>query len=428
ADIMPRVDKNVEKLSVDITYVIEKGKEVYFERILISGNTKTRDKVIRRELPVYEQELYSGQKLKRGVRNLYRLDFFEDIKVDTAKGSSDDKMVLKIDLKEKPTGAFTFGGGYSSVESFFLTGSVSQKNMQGLGQVLQLKAQFGGITNRYTVSFTEPWLFDIPLSGGFDLYNWDTEYDTYDKHSIGGGLRSSYLIFDFTRAYISYSYETANIENVTVDAPDVIKEMIGENVTSTITTSLDYDSRDRIFNPTEGSQHTVTFQYSGLGGDVGFTKYLIESGKYFPLFWDTVGFLHGACGFVYQNPAKKLPSYERFYLGGLNSLRGFKWQELSPVDNNGIKIGGNKFVQFNVEYLIPLIKKAGLVGVVFYDTGNVWDNNVDIDLGNLRRCAGYGFRWYSPIGPIRLECGYILDKKDGESEGGRWDFTMGTAF
>ncbi|MCK4469292.1 MAG: outer membrane protein assembly factor BamA, partial [Desulfobacterales bacterium] len=194
AEIFPRIEENLEKSQVNITYSIDKGKQVYFEKIIISGNTKTRDKVIRRQLKVYEQELYSGRRLKRGVRNLYRLDYFEDIKINTSKGSSDDRMVLNVDVTEKPTGMLSFGGGYSNVENFFAMAAISQRNLFGRGQILQLKAQLGGKTTRYTLSFTEPWLFDIPLSAGIDLYDWQMNYDTYDKDSRGIGFRFSYPV------------------------------------------------------------------------------------------------------------------------------------------------------------------------------------------------------------------------------------------
>ena len=166
ADIAPQILENPEELVVDITFQIDKGKQVYFEEITITGNTKTRDKVIRRQLQVYEQELFSGRRLKRSVRNLYRLDFFEDIKVDTVKGSANDKMRLNIDVTEKRTGAFSFGAGYGNVENLFLTASVSEKNLFGRGQVMSLKGQLGAKTTRYTLSFTEPWFLDIPLSAG----------------------------------------------------------------------------------------------------------------------------------------------------------------------------------------------------------------------------------------------------------------------
>ena len=427
-NISPRINKDVDKLKVDITYVINKGKSVYFESIIIGGNTKTRDKVIRRELKVYEQELYRGQQLKRGIRNLYRLDFFEDIKVNMSKGDLEDRMILKIDVTEKPTGQFSFGGGYSSVEKFYGMISISERNLFGRGQTIQLKGNIGEMSKKYMLSFTEPWMFDIPLSAGFDLYDLERDYDYYDKDSVGGGVRCGYLVYDFTRVYFNYKYDVGDIKNIDEDASQSIKELEGINITRSISTTLRYDSRDRIFNPTEGSDHSITVQYAGFGGNIAFTKYRAKTGWYIPLFRGTVGFLHAKTGYVTENPDGKLPDYERFYLGGMNSLRGFKWREISTKDDAGDEIGGNKFVQFNFEFLLPLIKEAGIVGVIFYDTGNVYNDNESIDLNNMREGAGYGFRWYSPIGPIRLENGYILDPKEGESKSGRWEFTISTIF
>lgn len=428
ADVSPLIKQDPDDLTVDITYRIEKGKPVFFEKIIISGNVKTRDKVIRRQLKVIEKERYSGKRLKRSIRDLQRLDYFEDVNVNTVRGGAEDQMILKIDVSEKPTGTFSFGGGYSSVENLFAMASISQRNLFGRGQTVQLKAEVGGTTSRYTFSFTEPWLFDIPLSAGFDLYNWDRDYDTYDKDSTGGGLRFGYPVADYTRLYLSYSYELADINNVADDASDLVRELSGENVTSAVTTTLRYDSRDRMFNPTEGGDHSISVEYAGLGGDIGFIKYMGEAGQYFPLFWGTVGFIHGRAGYVEENSSGSLPDYERFYLGGMNSLRGFDWRDISSYDENGDKIGGVKFAQLNIEYLIPLVKEAGVVGVLFFDAGNVYDEDQDFDLGVTRESAGFGFRWYSPMGPIRIENGYILDPREGEDSGGRWEFTMGSAF
>jgi outer membrane protein insertion porin family len=165
ADIAPKVKEDSEKQIVDITFDIQKGKQVYFEEIIISGNTKTRDKVIRRELRVYEQERFSSRKLKRSIRNLYRLDFFEDVKVDTAKGSAEDKMVLKIGVTEKSTGAFSFGAGYGNVEKMYAVISIAERNLFGRGQHLELKATLGSKTQNVNLSFTEPYIYDIPLTG-----------------------------------------------------------------------------------------------------------------------------------------------------------------------------------------------------------------------------------------------------------------------
>jgi outer membrane protein insertion porin family len=211
-------------------------------------------------------------------------------------------------------------------------------------------------------------------------------------------------------------------------ASSYFKQMAGKHTTSSITPLIRYDSTDKAFNPTEGSKNSLSVEYAGLGGDVGFTKYIGEAGRYFPLFWSTVGFLHTKAGYVDQHDGALLPPYDRFYLGGINSIRGFSWDQLSPRDANGDAYGGNKFVQLNVEYIFPLLKDVGLMGVVFYDTGNLYDDNQDIDLGSLRQTSGFGVRWYSPMGPIRLENGFILDPKPGESSTGRWEFTMGQAF
>ncbi len=431
AEIIPKIDKDITNSTVNINFTINKGNEVFFDEIVINGNTKTREKVIRRELHVYEQALYSSKKLKRSIRNLYRLDFFEDIKVDTLKGDTDDTMNLQINVTEKPTGTFSFGGGYSSVEDIFVMFSITERNIFGKGQILQAKAELGGRTDTFSFSFTEPWLFDIPLSAGFDVYHMQRDYDYYYKDTSGGRLRGSYPVFDYTRLYLSYYYEVGDVYDIDKNyAPESIKYLEGENSTSSITTSIIYDSRDKAFNATEGLKSLLSVEYAGgvIGGNIAFTKTTLDSGWYIPLFLSTVGFLHVETGHIQGNSTGELPDYERFYLGGINSLRGFEWRAIHTVDENGYISGGNKFIQFNIEFLIPIIKSAGLVGVLFYDTGNVWNEGYTIQLGDLRESAGFGFRWYSPMGPIRIEHGTILDPKKGESSSGRWEFGMGAAF
>ncbi len=449
ADIYPRPDKDAEKLVADITFVIKKGKPVYFEKIIISGNTNTRDKVIRRELPVVEQELYSGSELKRGIRNLNRLDFFEDIKVDTLKGSADDRMILKINAPDKPTGTFTFGAGYSSQDNLFGNVSVSERNLFGRGQILQVSAEVSENSNQYTTSFTEPWLFDIPLSASLALYKTYNDYDDYDRDRIGGSAGLGYPVFDYTRLSFTYVYEINEINDPSEDATDIIKELAGEGktLTSKGITKLHFDTRDKVINTSEGWDNSLTVTYAGdvLQGDVAFIKYVLEAGYYLPLFWGTVGHAHTEGGYIGKNGKGWLPSYERFYLGGLNSLRGYDWRDVGPKRFNSLgnlsEVGGNKYVQFNLEYIFPLVKKAGLMGLVFYDMGNAFEDDLSdeypedevddiddsFDLTNLRSSVGYGIRWYSPLGPLRLEYGHVLDRREGEKSG-RWEFTMGAGF
>lgn len=449
ADIYPRPQKDMERLVADITFVIKKGKPVYFEKIIISGNTNTRDKVIRRELPFVEQELYSGSKLKRGVRNLNRLDFFEDVKVDTLKGSSDDKMILKINTPDKPTGTFTFGAGYSSQDNLFGNVSVAERNLLGRGQILQASAEVSGSSNRYTASFTEPWLFDIPLSGSLAVYRTFNDYDDYERERIGGSAGVGYPVYDFTRLSSTYVYEINEIKDPAADATDIIKLLAleGKALTSKIITKLHFDTRDKVINTSEGWDNSLTITYAGdvLQGDVAFVKYILEAGYYLPLFWGTVGHAHAEGGYIGKNGKGWIPSYERFYLGGLNSLRGYDWRDVGPKRFNSLgnlsEVGGNKYIQFNLEYIFPLVKKAGLMGLVFYDMGNAFEDdlgddfpddgiediNDSFDLTNLRSSVGYGIRWYSPLGPLRLEYGHVIDRRVGEKSG-RWEFTMGTGF
>jgi outer membrane protein insertion porin family len=435
ADVAPRISEDSEQLIVNITYVIKKGKQVYFEEIIITGNRKTRDKVIRRQLRVYEQELFSGNRLKRSVRNLHRLDYFKDVKVNTAKGSADDKMLLSIDVEEHSTGAFTFGGGYSNTEKVFVMASISQRNLFGRGQILDLRANWGDETRRYSINFTEPWLFDIPLSAGFKIYNWASDFDAYEKKSLGGGLRLGYPIFDFTRLSVAFARDVSEIEITDAETlPQSILELVtefGENediITNTLTTSLSYDSRNRLFGTTEGQDHRLTVEYAGFGGDIQYVKSVAELGWFVPLAEELTGFMHAKGGYGREGSKGIWPDYERFFLGGINSLRGFDEDDLSPKDANGNEIGGDKFIQFNFELIFPLLRDAGLDGVLFIDTGDVYDDDEEVELDNLRASGGFEFRWNSPIGPIRLAYGYILDPEPEDRNRRQWEFSLGAAF
>jgi outer membrane protein insertion porin family len=425
AEIRPNMEKHEDAGKVDIVFHIEKNKPVYFEKIVIQGNTKTRDKVIRRELEVYEGGKYSGSKLKKSIRELYRLDYFKDVKVRRQSGSAEDQMVLEIQVEEKPTGSFSFGGGYSAVDNLYVVASITERNLFGRGQYLDLRLQMGGTSQQYDITFTEPWLFDRPLSATVQANQWERDYDDYTRDSRGGSFRFGYPVFDYTRAYVQYAYDVSDIRDVDEDVSPYLLE--GEFVESSVSTSVVYDSRDRRFNPTEGSKHRLTLEYAGVGGDIGFTKGTAETGWYFPLFWKTTGFLHAETGYVRRTSDKVLPDYERFYLGGINSLRGFDWRDVSPVNEDGVEIGGDKFVQFNFEFLVPLLKEQGLVGVLFYDTGNAYVDG-PIDLGDMRESWGYGIRWYSPMGPLRLERGMVLDPEPTDESDSRWEFSIGGSF
>ncbi len=427
-DVAPKVDTDNEKLVANITFQIDQGKQVYFEKIQISGNTKTRDKVIRRQLRVYEEELYGGQRLKRGIRNLHRLDYFENVKVDTTKGSADDKMNMAVEVTEKATGAFTFGAGYATTEKAFLTASIAERNFLGRGQTLALRGQLGGKTQKYILSFTEPWLFDIPLSAGVEAYKWDYEFSDYDKDSIGGKIKLGYPLYDYIRGYFTYTLDFTDIRNVDEDAASSILGDEGRHIKSSVTLMPKYDTRDSLFNAKEGSVHSIEAEIAGIGGDVGFVKVVGETGWYQKLFWKLVGVAHARAGYVQKWPDFDLPDYEKFYLGGINTMRGFDPQDIAPRDEGGDPVGGEKFIQGNFELKFPLVESAGVFGVLFFDTGAVYRKEDSIDFADLRESAGPEIRWLSPIGPIRLAYGFILDRKKSDSSSGSWEFSMAAAF
>ncbi len=429
AEVEPNIRRDLTQETVDVVYEIKKGELVEFGRIEIIGNTKTRDKVIRRELKVVEGARYSKADLERSVHNLRRLDYFEETEMDTTRGESPDRMNVDVKVKEKPTRFISLGAGYSSADEFFMMAQIAERNLFGRGQTLNFQAQLGTVANRFTLKLNEPWLFDIPLSMTVEGYNWSRDYDEFEKDSWGGRVAFSYAVWDYTRLYLSYSFDDAEVKHVSQYAAKIIRDQEGTLVTSSISSTLRRDSRDHHFLTTRGSDNSVTVDYAGggLGGDAGFIKAVANSSWYFPLFWDCIGFLHGKTGYVTETDGI-LPIYERFFLGGINSIRSFKSGDVSPRDpESGDRIGGNKMVLFNAEFLFPLIKEQGVRGVFFFDAGNAYDNGEAIDFSDLKFAAGAGMRWYSPMGPIRLEWGYNLNPKEGEDTS-NWQFSMGIFF
>ena len=327
-----------------------------------------------------------------------------------------------MNVKEKRTGQFSVGAGYSTVDSFMVMGSVSEANLFGRGQTLELRGQLGGKSTRYTLSFTEPWLFDQPISAGADLYDWKQEYTAYDKESIGLRIRFGFPTWwRATRFYTYYRIEQAEVTSVSDSASRIIRDQKGSHTTSAIKGLIRRDTRNHAFNPTEGSDNSVSLEYAGNpigGGTNNFVKAIGDTGWYFPVWFKHVVVLHGRIGWVTSHSDEEVPIYEKFFLGGINTLRGFDYYSVGPKDPaTGDVIGGERMAMANLEYRFPLYEKAGLVGVLFYDTGNSWTDSEGYKFGDLRKSVGGGIRWYSPMGPLRLEYGHVLDPRDGERAG-----------
>ena len=426
AEITPRTQTLEAEQKVDVTYNIKKGGLVYFNRINITGNTKTRDKVIRRELAFTEGELYSSDKLKSSYARLNRLRYFEEVNFQTAKGPEESLTDITIGVKERPTGMFSVGAGYSGQSGAMLMAQIAQQNLFGRGQSLSLQTSLGTEQSTIILSFTEPYVFDTPLWMKTEIWKATQEFDTYDLDSKGLGLTFGYPLWERVFGSVGYRISVNNVKDVLGTASQTIKDQEGERTQSGILTALSRDSTDDSIFPTTGSRNRLGADFYGgiLGGDVSFGKYNGSTSWFFrvpPFGEDLVFSPRARIGYIQALEGKEVPVWERYILGGINSIRGLK--DVGPRDpvTRDI-IGGTTMLLFNFEFIFPIIKNAGMKGVVFFDTGNAWD--YDYDLGDMRKTCGAGIRWYSPIGPLRLEWGYVLDRKEGEPAY-RWDFTIG---
>ena len=426
ADINPKVNTRENEQLVDVDYQINKGDLVYINRINIYGNNVTRDKVIRRQLALNEGDLYSSSQLKSSYAKLNRLRYFEEIDFQTDKGLDKNKMDINVRVKEKSTGMFMIGAGYSAADQAIVMAQITQQNFMGYGQTLNLKASLGSTTNNYELSFTEPWLFDIPLWLKADMWKYKKEYDYYDLDSNGAGLTLGYPLWEKIVGYLGYKFYVDNVSEVSSSASDYIKEQEGETTTSAVTLSLIRDTTDDFMFPSRGTKTNLSTTYAGgpLGGEANYTQYSASLNTYFPLPFSVVFAAKGRIGYIQGHDSDEdIPVSNRYVLGGINSLRGFRY--VGPT-NGGTSdvIGGNSMLIFNVELIFPFIKDSGMKIAAFYDAGNSWNDKYDV--GDLRQSVGLGLRWYSPIGPLRLEYGRIINRGDLDDDTeGRWEFTIG---
>ena len=426
ADVDPRTVNDLVNLKVDVTIPIVEGGLVYVERINISGNTKSSEKVLRRELRVAEGELFTFQKLVRSRQRLFNLGYFDEVNVNTEQGSTPDKIVVNIDVKERATGIFSIGAGYSSIDSLFATLDISQRNLFGRGQEVFLRFRIGAKSRLGLVGFTEPYLFDIPLKAGFDIYDREREYDDFTEERLGGDLRASYPLTEFVTLSGVYRLEEVTISNVATTASQDLKKEEGKKLNSVVEFTLARDTRDNIFEPTKGSRHSVEFTFAGLGGDTQFYKLIAETAWFVPLpVFNLVWAARGLFGMAEGWGGQEVPIFERFFLGGATTLRGQRTRSVSPRDAAGERIGGDKELLFSTELLIPIIPRFRLA--LFFDAGNAYGFGTDFDPTDLRLGAGVGVRFFSPLGPLRLDLGYNLDKQPGEKSF-QVHFTVGSPF
>ena len=423
ADVVPTVSLDEQTRLVNLGFTTRPGPKVYIGRIDIVGNERTQDRVIRREMRLDEGELFSGSKLRRSRQRLNNLQYFEEVNIDTRSRAEDDLLDLEVQLRERATGQFSAGLGFSSVEDVIFTVSVVQNNLFGRGQSLSANAYLGGISQDFSVSFREPWLYGRPIGLGISVFNRAEDFQTFDVNRTGASLSLGRALGEFTRLSAAYRYEVLDISNLSANASDLLQQSQGKSATSSVTPSIVRDSRDNVFNPSEGSLNSFEVQLAGVGGDNRYYRAIGNTTWYFALPAEMTGFVRGRFGFGDGFGDNVLPASERFFLGGVTTIRGFEFRDIGPEDDAGNPLGGTSFVQFNIE----IGRSLGTVlrVVAFVDAGNVYGPDNDFDIGSVRRSAGLGIRIVTPIGPIRLDYGFKLDKKAGESSG-RLGFLLGT--
>jgi outer membrane protein insertion porin family len=425
AEVSPRSDPVPNPPRMNVTFEVVEGPEVYVERINIVGNVRSQDKILRREIPLAEGDLFTLQKMQRARQRLLNLGFFETVNVTTSPGSDKTKIQVNVDVVERPTGLFSIGGGFSTVDSFLGTIDVSQRNFLGRGWELSARIRAGSRTQQGIISFTEPWFLDRPLAVGFDVYDTIRQYDEFELDSLGLNLRMSHPFADFWRWLLQYRITRDKISDVDPIAGSELLAEEGTTVTSLIAGQLTRDSRDSTVAPTKGGNVSLLAEFAGLGGDSTFFRTLASAAYFQPIWLGHIlsGRVEGGYGVDWTGG--ELPLFERFYLGGPNTIRGFKFRRVSPTDDAGVRIGGDIQLLGNIEYIVPLPLNIRLAG--FFDTGNVYGFGVKFDPTDLRYAAGGGVRWLSPFGPIRLDYGVNLDRRTGE-DFGAFHFSVGSPF
>jgi len=412
ADATPTVALDDKQRLVNVTYTVRPGSRVYIGRIDIRGNERTRDWVIRRELRIDEGELYRGQGLRRSRQRLTNLDYFDEVKIDTLRRPEQGLIDLDVDVTEKSTGQFSAGLGFSSVETVVFQASVTQRNLFGRGQAITAQGRIGGLSQDFSISFSEPWLFGRPINAGVSVFRRQVDFQTFDSRRTGVAFTLGRAFGEFLRTSVTYQFEELNISDLEPGAADLLQEQEGSSLTSSVTPQVVWDSRDSRFNPSQGSLNSFEFQVAGLGGDNRFYKLVGETTWYYPLPYGLNGFVKGRFGVGAGYGGEDLPASERFFLGGPTTVRGFGFRDIGPQDLDENPLGGTSFVQFNLEIGRSFSRILRLVA--FMDAGNVYSQDQQFDLGELRRSVGFGIRFLTPVGPVRMDWGFKLDRRPGE--------------
>jgi outer membrane protein insertion porin family len=435
-DVRPQVKRDREAGTIDITYEVREGPKVFVERIDITGNQRTRDEVIRRELRISEGDAFNASNIRVSRRRLRNLNFFDNVDITNEPGSAPDKTVLKVAVTEKATGEVSLGGGFSTNEGVLGTFGLRERNFLGRGQDVQFNFTVSQKSQNIDLRYTEPYLFDRNLIAGWDIFRVKrdfTDESGYQERRTGGRLRAGYEIVDDVTQVWRYTIQTNTIANLNDNASQFIQQEKGTTSTSAIGQTLTFDKRDDRQDPTSGYFVSLDFDGAGLGGSERFAKSKVTAGTYYPIAPDWVLSAIGEVGYVHGLFGKDVRLANRFFLGGDN-LRGFKPGGVGPRDNAvGDSLGANKYYAGTLEVSFPLglPREFGIRGRAFTDFGSAWDVDLSgpglLDVNTIRVSAGVGISWKSPFGPVRIDVGVPI-KKESFDDKQLIRFSFGTRF
>ena len=434
-DIRPRVRRDRKTRLIDVAFVIQEGPRVFVETVKISGNVRTLDKVVRREILLVEGDAFNTSKLRRSRQRIRNLGFFERVEIENKAGSSRDKTVIDVSLKEKSTGEISFGAGFSSSAGVVGDAGIRERNLLGRGQDLQLGVQVGERQQQIDLSFTEPYFLGKNLSAGIDVFRTIRDLQSessFDRETLGFSLRSGYRITEPLTQVWKYTLREDKITDIPTNASLAIQEQEGDFITSSIGQTLRYDKRDNRFNPTEGYFVELQNTLAGFGGDSQYLRNEVKGATYYELYDRWVLNIGAGVGYI-VGISDDIRIIDRFFLGG-DDLRGFEDAGVGPRDLATLdSVGGNLFYRTTIGVTFPLglPNEFGLRGRVFSDAGSLAENDSNFstltDTASIRMSVGTGLLWDSPFGPINIDLAKALLKEDFDQTE-LFRFSFGTRF
>jgi len=436
-DVRPRVNRDRDARTIDVTYEVREGPRVFVQRIDIAGNVRTLDKVIRREFTIVEGDAFNTAKLRRTRQRLQDLGFFSRVDINNTPGSENDRTIVSVDVEEQSTGELSIGAGFSSSAGVLTDLSLRERNLLGRGQDLRISTTLAAKQQQLDLSFTEPYFLNREIAAGFDLFIRKTDFSdrsSFEQDEAGFGMRAGYNLTERLRHTARYRFKRDSIDDIQSDASDVIKAQQGAFTTSAIENDFFFDSLDRRFDPTDGYSFSYRIDLAGLGGSERFVRNEVGANYFTPIFGTSlVGSLEGEAGILSSLEDDETRVAERFFLGG-SRLRGFLSGGVGPRDlRTGDAIGGHKYYRGSAELGFPLglPEEFDIKGALFSDVGSAWGNDdpfLDIaDDASLRASLGIGLAWGSPVGPVRFNLSRALMKEDYDKTE-FFSFNFGTRF